>query len=107
MKSPDKDRLIPGETAGGEDDSLFEGSNSKRTGSKQDLNLLLLFQSAGLRSFSLRVERRLQCLPILKDILSIVRPESTWNRLAASRRGAAFVFLLYLLPLLLLLAVVE
>jgi hypothetical protein len=107
MDSPEKPRPDSGERAGPKDDSLSEGATSNRPASKRDVNLLFLFQSAGFRSFLLRIEQMLQGLPICKDLFCIIRPTSTWNRLAAGRRSAGVVFFFYLLPMILLVALVE
>jgi len=46
-------------------------------------------------------------LPVLKDWFLIIRPDETWNHIVADRRGAGLVFLCYLLPMMLLVALVE
>lgn len=87
----------------------LEAEQEERMLSRQEGNLLFLFFSPSdkFRGTCSRFERRLQCLPILKDIFVVLRPTSTWNCLVARQKGVAFVFLFYFLPMLLLLAVVE
>lgn len=46
-------------------------------------------------------------LPVLKDWFLIIRPDETWNRIAADRRGVGRVLLCNLLPMMLLAALVE
>jgi len=46
-------------------------------------------------------------LPILKDWFLIIRPDQTWNAIAAEQRGAGFILFCYLLPMMLLAALAE
>lgn len=46
-------------------------------------------------------------LPLLKDWFLITRPDETWNHIATGRRGVGLIFLCYLLPMLLLTALIE
>jgi len=46
-------------------------------------------------------------LAMIKALLLLIRPESTWEAIANAGRSIVFVFFLYLLPLILLTSVVE
>ncbi len=93
-----------------EDDSYYlEANTATRAESetRDELNLLFLFQSDGFRRLCLWMEERLQCLPLLKDLFFIVRPTTTWNRVVAAQRGVIFIFMFYLLPMMLVTALIE
>lgn len=79
----------------------------EKASTKAELNLLFLFQSAGWRDFWRGLEAVFQGLPLFKDLFFIVRPTTTWNRVAAARHGVVFIFAFYLLPMLLVTAVIE
>ena len=53
-----------------------------------------------------RVARFLQALPILKEIVFILHPAMTWQRIADNPRSWVSVFIKYLMPMLLLLWIV-
>ena len=89
-----------------EDDSYYLEAKAE-AGAKDELNILLLFQSAGLRRLCLWMEERIQCLPLFKDLFFIVRPTTTWNRVVAARHGVVFIFVYYLLPMMLATALFE
>jgi hypothetical protein len=70
-------------------------------------NLLFLFLEPGFVAAWSRVEAALGRVPVLKDFFLIIRPTSTWNSLVLRPRNPGFDFLVYLLPLILLVALAE
>jgi hypothetical protein len=62
-----------------------------------------LRQSSRLKQAGQILER----LPIAKDLMLVIRPAATWQRIATERRGALFIFVYYLLPMFLLAALIE
>ena len=52
-------------------------------------------------------ESRLTRWPVLKDLLLVLLPEATWDRIAAAQHRVGFIFSVYLLPMLLLAGGVE
>jgi hypothetical protein len=107
MDSLDKPRLIPDETPGMKDGLFIDEEELENRSSNRELNLLFLFGDSRFHAWLQRIESPLKCVPVFKDFLCIIRPESTWNRITASQRGAGFVFVFNLMPLMLLLALVE
>jgi hypothetical protein len=107
MNNPEKRSETPGEDAETGNEPFLEEEAVEVSRAKQGANLLFLAQSPGFRRFCSRIEQLLQGLPILKDLFFVIRPESTWNRVAAAQRGAGFVLVVYVLPMMLLLALVE
>ncbi len=91
------------------DEFFLEGNTraGAKAETKDDLNLLFLFQSARLRRLWQRIERTFQCLPLFKDLFFIVSPTTTWNRVVSARHGVVFIFLFYLLPMMVVTALIE
>lgn len=92
-----------GEASDLEDDEFIES----RPPAKRELNLLTWALSGGPGQCGQMFEWTLQCLPVFKDFFFVIRPATTWNRLAAARHGVGFTFAYYLLPMLLLTAMAE
>jgi len=64
--------------------------------------------AGGVRAFVLSVVSAADTnLAMIKALLLLLRPESTWEGIANAGRGILFVLFLYLLPLILLTSVVE
>jgi hypothetical protein len=105
MDYPKKRRSLPNESA--ELDDPIDRPGFLQKPPKPGANLLFLRQNEGFRSSMQRLERGLQSLPILKDVFLMIRPAQTWDRVVVQKRGAWFVFAVYLLPMLLLLGFVE
>jgi hypothetical protein len=93
---------------GGISQGAFTGQNAAgRPVDEQISEKLSRLKAPTLAAFLVKVERRLQRIPLAKDVFLVLRPVSTWNALAAKPQGVVFVLGVYLLPLLLLLAGVE